>query len=257
MSFRPPHLERYPLRPLAFVIVGDWPIPAKSNLVGGHEGAGIVVAVGSSVQGIEIGDHVGTKVSSPLYGINSSGCTIRVGNVSIVWMTRKHIVLTLKSQDILSTVHFSNTPSVNPTTSFKYPNPSIWPPQPQLSAPEQPHTEYSTSMNKVDAGPPRILRQTQSMGRHPRRRRRTRPPSHPTRQIPRSQSPRHRHRPRKSPPLKVPRRRHLARLPCHLWGRGNRGSQAHDGRWSTCVYCVGRSCCSVPECDEDGEDEGD
>jgi len=65
MSFRPPHLERYPLRPLAFVIVGDWPIPAKSNLVGDHEGAGIVVAVGSNVHDIKIGDHVGTKVSSP------------------------------------------------------------------------------------------------------------------------------------------------------------------------------------------------
>jgi hypothetical protein len=140
MSFRPPHLERYPPR-RPFVIVGDWPIPAKSNLVGGHEGAGIVVAVGSNVQDIKIGDHVATKVSSPLYGVNDSGCTIRVGNVSIVWMTRKRTVLTLNSQDILSTVHFSNTRYVNPITSFKYPNPSIWPPQPQLSAPEQQHTE--------------------------------------------------------------------------------------------------------------------
>ena len=144
MSFRPPHLERYPLQP-PFVIVGDWPIPAKSNLVGGHEGAGIVVAVGSNVHDMKIGDHVGTKVSSPLYGVNGSGCTIRVGNVSIVWMTRKHIVLKLNSRGILSTEHFSNTRYVNPITSFRSPNPSIWPPQPQLSAPEQPHTESPLS----------------------------------------------------------------------------------------------------------------
>jgi propanol-preferring alcohol dehydrogenase len=41
---------------------GDWPLPTKLPLVGGHEGAGIVVAKGDLVKDIEIGDHAGIKV---------------------------------------------------------------------------------------------------------------------------------------------------------------------------------------------------
>jgi propanol-preferring alcohol dehydrogenase len=40
---------------------GDWPLPAKLPLVGGHEGAGIVVAKGASVTNFEIGDYAGIK----------------------------------------------------------------------------------------------------------------------------------------------------------------------------------------------------
>jgi len=40
---------------------GDWPLPTKDQLIGGHEGAGIVVAKGELVQDVEIGDHVGVK----------------------------------------------------------------------------------------------------------------------------------------------------------------------------------------------------
>ncbi|PSN62007.1 GroES-like protein [Corynespora cassiicola Philippines] len=40
---------------------GDWPLPTKLPLVGGHEGAGVVVARGDLVQDVEIGDHVGIK----------------------------------------------------------------------------------------------------------------------------------------------------------------------------------------------------
>lgn len=40
---------------------GDWPLPTKLPLVGGHEGAGIVVAKGNLVEDIEIGDHAGVK----------------------------------------------------------------------------------------------------------------------------------------------------------------------------------------------------
>lgn len=40
---------------------GDWPLPTKLPLVGGHEGAGVVVAMGSNVQGWEIGDYAGIK----------------------------------------------------------------------------------------------------------------------------------------------------------------------------------------------------
>lgn len=42
---------------------GDWPLPTKLPLVGGHEGAGVVVARGDLVTDIEIGDHAGVKVS--------------------------------------------------------------------------------------------------------------------------------------------------------------------------------------------------
>ncbi|CCH41227.1 Alcohol dehydrogenase [Wickerhamomyces ciferrii] len=40
---------------------GDWPLPVKLPLVGGHEGAGIVVAKGDSVKNFEIGDIAGIK----------------------------------------------------------------------------------------------------------------------------------------------------------------------------------------------------
>jgi propanol-preferring alcohol dehydrogenase len=40
---------------------GDWPLATKLPLVGGHEGAGVVVARGELVTDIEIGDHAGVK----------------------------------------------------------------------------------------------------------------------------------------------------------------------------------------------------
>ena len=43
-------------------IHGDWPVPTKLPLVGGHEGAGVVVARGELVTDVEIGDHAGVKV---------------------------------------------------------------------------------------------------------------------------------------------------------------------------------------------------
>lgn len=46
---------------------GDWPLPTKLPLVGGHEGAGVVVARGDLVTEVEIGDHAGVKVTSSLY----------------------------------------------------------------------------------------------------------------------------------------------------------------------------------------------
>ncbi|KAK4190206.1 alcohol dehydrogenase [Podospora australis] len=42
-------------------MMGDWPIPTKLPLVGGHEGAGVVVAKGDLVTDLEIGDHAGIK----------------------------------------------------------------------------------------------------------------------------------------------------------------------------------------------------
>jgi propanol-preferring alcohol dehydrogenase len=40
---------------------GDWPLPTKDQLIGGHEGAGVVVARGSLVEDVQIGDHAGVK----------------------------------------------------------------------------------------------------------------------------------------------------------------------------------------------------
>ncbi|KAJ5833304.1 hypothetical protein N7474_001615 [Penicillium riverlandense] len=40
---------------------GDWPLPSKMPLVGGHEGAGVVVAKGSLARGVEVGDRAGIK----------------------------------------------------------------------------------------------------------------------------------------------------------------------------------------------------
>ena len=42
-------------------VLGDWPIPTKTPLIGGHEGAGVVVALGSQVTDIQVGDHAGIK----------------------------------------------------------------------------------------------------------------------------------------------------------------------------------------------------
>ncbi|KHN99208.1 alcohol dehydrogenase I [Metarhizium album ARSEF 1941] len=42
-------------------MMGDWPLAAKLPLVGGHEGAGVVVARGELVRDVEIGDHAGIK----------------------------------------------------------------------------------------------------------------------------------------------------------------------------------------------------
>jgi alcohol dehydrogenase, propanol-preferring len=40
---------------------GDWPLDTKLPLVGGHEGAGVVVGMGSNVKGWKVGDYAGVK----------------------------------------------------------------------------------------------------------------------------------------------------------------------------------------------------
>ncbi|ODV78758.1 alcohol dehydrogenase [Suhomyces tanzawaensis NRRL Y-17324] len=40
---------------------GDWPLDTKLPLVGGHEGAGVVVAMGANVKGWKVGDFAGVK----------------------------------------------------------------------------------------------------------------------------------------------------------------------------------------------------
>ncbi|KAG6900464.1 hypothetical protein C0993_010182 [Termitomyces sp. T159_Od127] len=43
--------------------LGDWPVPPKSPLIGGHEGVGIIVAIGDHTTGspVKVGDRVGIK----------------------------------------------------------------------------------------------------------------------------------------------------------------------------------------------------
>jgi propanol-preferring alcohol dehydrogenase len=40
---------------------GDWPLATKLPLVGGHEGAGVIVALGSLVTDLKVGDKAGIK----------------------------------------------------------------------------------------------------------------------------------------------------------------------------------------------------
>lgn len=55
---------------------GDWPLEVKLPLVGGHEGAGIVVARGELVKDVELGDYAGVKVcispSTPIFRVLSN-----------------------------------------------------------------------------------------------------------------------------------------------------------------------------------------
>ncbi|PWY72463.1 GroES-like protein [Aspergillus sclerotioniger CBS 115572] len=41
---------------------GAWPVETKETLVGGHEGAGVVVARGDNVNRVSVGDQVGVPV---------------------------------------------------------------------------------------------------------------------------------------------------------------------------------------------------
>ncbi|KAG6897029.1 hypothetical protein C0992_004557 [Termitomyces sp. T32_za158] len=43
--------------------LGDWPVPPRSPLIGGHEGVGIIVAIGDHTSGspVKVGDRVGIK----------------------------------------------------------------------------------------------------------------------------------------------------------------------------------------------------
>lgn len=43
-------------------VMGDWPLPVKMPLIGGHEGSGVVVGRGELVKDVEVGDHAGIKV---------------------------------------------------------------------------------------------------------------------------------------------------------------------------------------------------
>lgn len=65
---KPPNLLLH-----SHAVNGDWPLKTKLPLVGGHEGAGVVVAVGELVKDVEVGEHAGVKVEmTPLPSFGSS-----------------------------------------------------------------------------------------------------------------------------------------------------------------------------------------
>jgi propanol-preferring alcohol dehydrogenase len=44
-------------------MLGDWPLDVKLPLAGGHEGAGVIVAIGKNTRTqLKVGDKVGIKV---------------------------------------------------------------------------------------------------------------------------------------------------------------------------------------------------
>lgn len=42
-------------------MLGDWPVPNKLPLIGGHEGAGYIVAINDDITDLKVGDQVGIK----------------------------------------------------------------------------------------------------------------------------------------------------------------------------------------------------
>lgn len=114
---------------------GDWPLDVKLPLVGGHEGAGIVVARGELVQDIEIGDHAGVKVqmiwtqkSYFLFRLKAffltcmlSGSTVPVYNAAFANRQMSLYALKFCSLVTQSTAVSNNTASPKPHTSLAYP----------------------------------------------------------------------------------------------------------------------------------------
>jgi propanol-preferring alcohol dehydrogenase len=57
-------------------MLGDWPLDVKLPLAGGHEGAGVIVAIGKNTRTqLKVGDKVGIKV-----GADRIPCAWRAGN---------------------------------------------------------------------------------------------------------------------------------------------------------------------------------
>src|SRR5437762_7610029 len=56
------HTDLHAWKGISSQFSGDWPLATEPNLVGGHEGTGVAVAVGRNVNDVTVGDHVGIKV---------------------------------------------------------------------------------------------------------------------------------------------------------------------------------------------------
>lgn len=61
-KFQAPRLSTNQFHSDLHALQGDWPLATKMPFVGGHEGAGYVVKLGSLVTDVKIGDKVGIKV---------------------------------------------------------------------------------------------------------------------------------------------------------------------------------------------------
>ncbi|KAI4098403.1 MAG: hypothetical protein LQ339_006458 [Xanthoria mediterranea] len=72
---------------------GDWPIATKLPLVGGHEGAGVVVARGDLVTEVEIGDHAGIKALLSGYTVDGTFQQYAIGKAAHVTRIPKEVPL--------------------------------------------------------------------------------------------------------------------------------------------------------------------
>ncbi|KAF9013594.1 hypothetical protein BDZ89DRAFT_467261 [Hymenopellis radicata] len=82
---------------------GDWPLKAKSPLIGGHEGVGIIVAIGSNTAHfpVKIGDRVGIKwlADSCLNCGVSNGQTRRSGRATSTAINRHNTAAMSNTDD--------------------------------------------------------------------------------------------------------------------------------------------------------------
>lgn len=97
---------------------GDWPLATKLPLVGGHEGAGVVVAKGDLVDDIEIGDHAGVKVCScSSGGFHPTNIKVSGSTVPALHVTSANSPTSLSAQR-----HFcQDTQSMEPSSSTALP----------------------------------------------------------------------------------------------------------------------------------------
>ena len=132
---------------------GDWPLPTKLPLVGGHEGAGVVVARGELVKDVEIGDHAGVKVrasSSPqnilsLTTTPPSGSTAPASPATSANKAMSPSAPKPSSPATPLTAPSSNTALPKRPMSPRSPKNSPSTPSPPSSAPVSPSTKVSKS----------------------------------------------------------------------------------------------------------------
>ena len=118
----------------------------KLPLVGGHEGAGVVVARGDLVKDIEIGDHAGVKVYlKAKFQRNVLTCAFS-GLMAPAWHATSAkdpmspYVLRHSSPATQSTAHSNNTVSPRPHTLPAFQRNVTSRPSRQFSAPVSPFT---------------------------------------------------------------------------------------------------------------------
>ena len=142
---------------------GDWPIPTKLPLVGGHEGAGVVVARGELVKDIEIGEHAGIKVPnlhttqertlSAAHLTPASGSMAPASPATSANKPTNPSAPKPSSPATQSTEPSNSTPSAKLPTSPGYPKKSPSTPLPQSFAPVSQSTKVSKNQVLDRANP--------------------------------------------------------------------------------------------------------